>query len=148
MKMLTLMSLVILASMTVPTLARLFPLTVTHQYGYGEPVYVVLPWEVCGLPSNPGSIPLYWRNGWNVGNIYTITPGNTTVITLNFVLSSKSSHVLHVSKTYLGAQNNDNSIPCSGLPITINTVYPSFIQMYASQVQGNNFAYCGVLNIQ
>src|SRR4029077_13844002 len=116
----SLIALALMASVS----ARTFTLTL-YNGSYGS-VYVILPWEMCGLTSSPPNQAGVWNSGWNVGTVYTVPATPTpTVITLNFALSSKSSHVLRVSKTYAGAQANDNSVSCSGFPITITSSTPS-----------------------
>jgi len=121
---------VVLALMAPASAYRTFYLTVLNQYP--GTAYIILPWEMWGYGSQPANSPGEWNNGWNVAAIYNVTGPNSfnqLVIPLYFALTSKSSHILRVSKTYAGAQNNDNSIACGGLPITITQTTPNALSI-------------------
>lgn len=113
-------------------------LILTVRNGSGSTVYVILPWEMCGLTSSPANQAGVWNSGWNVGTVYTVYPVSTSNITLNFALTSKSSHIMRMSTTYAGAQANDNSLPCTGFPITVDVAAPSDITV------SNDYAGCSV----
>jgi len=134
---------VVLALMTAPTSAyRTFNLYVTNPYP--DQVYIILPWEMWGFTSQPSNYPGEWNNGWNVAAVLNVTGGvGQTIIPLYFALTSKSSHILRVSKTYAGAKANDNSIACDGLPITITQTTPNWLSITAGAHISLNVYDCG-----
>ena len=138
---------VVLALMAAPASAdRTLYLYVTNQYL--DTVYVITPWEMHGYSSAPPNLAGQWKDGWHIGTVYNVTSGlNPTVIPLYFILNSKSSHVLRVSKTYAGAKANDNSIACEGLPVTITQSTPNGLSIYAGANVGNNWYYCGTIHV-
>lgn len=140
--MFTYLIFVFLAVMAAPASARIFYMSIFNPWS--DSVYVILPWEMAGLGSSPSNQAGVWNSGWNVGVVY-VAASSWTNIPLNFTLVSKSSHVLRISKTYAGAQANDNSISCGGFPITItqNANSPSALSITAGAHHSQNTYYCG-----